>query len=85
MPTVFRHDGIRFYFFSNEGNPSEPLHIYAGRADAEAKVWVSPEVRFADSVGFSRREQIELIRIVELRRDEIIRAWHEHFGDSGPV
>ncbi len=85
MPVVFRHQGIRFHFFSNEGLPREPVHIHASRADAEAKLWLVPDVRVAESFGFSRREQAELVRIVELRRDDIVRAWHEHFGEGGPI
>ena len=85
MPVVFRHLGIRFYFFSNEGNPREPVHVHATRADADAKLWLIPEIRIAESVGFSRREQADLVRIVEARRDEIMRVWHEHFGSSDQV
>jgi len=85
MPVVFRHLGIRFYFFSNGGNPREPVHIHASRSDADAKLWLTPEARVAASVGFSRREQADLVRIVQARRDEILRAWHEYFGDDGPV
>jgi Domain of unknown function (DUF4160) len=85
MPVVFRDGGVRYYFFSNEGHPREPIHVHAGRADADAKLWLTPEVRVAASVGFSRRELADLVRAVELRRDDIIRAWHEHFGDSGSV
>ncbi len=85
MPVVFRHLGIRFYFFSNEGDPREPVHVHATRADAEAKIWVMPDVRVADSVGYSRREQADLVRVVEARRDDIVRAWNEHFGNGGPV
>jgi hypothetical protein len=51
MPLVFRHQGIRFYFFSNEGSPREPIHIHAGRSDAEAKLWLVPDVRVAESFG----------------------------------
>ena len=80
MPVVFRLDGIRFYFFSNEGNPREPIHVHAGCADAEAKLWFNPGVRIADSSGYSRREQAELARVVSARRQEIEEAWHEHFG-----
>ncbi len=29
MPVVFRYKGIRFFFYSNEGNPLEPRHIHA--------------------------------------------------------
>ncbi len=57
MPVVFRWEGIRFYFFSNEGDPREPVHIHA-----------------------DRRALSGLVRVVEQRRTEIERAWHEHFG-----
>jgi len=82
MPVMFGHAGIRFFFFSNEGHPREPLHAHARRADAEARLWLTPEVRISESVGFSRREQADLVRIVEERRDDIVRMWHEHFGDG---
>ena len=42
MPVVFRFNGIRFHFFSNEGDPREPLHIHAQRAECLAKVWLRP-------------------------------------------
>lgn len=29
MPTVFRYEGIRFFFYSDEGTPREPTHIHA--------------------------------------------------------
>jgi hypothetical protein len=28
MPVVFRHNGLRYYFFSNEGQPPEAIHIH---------------------------------------------------------
>ncbi len=80
MPTVFRDGRLRFHFFSNEGNPREAVHIHVDRGDAEAKLWLDPEVRVAESAGFTRREQTELVRIVTARREQIERAWHEHFG-----
>jgi hypothetical protein len=80
MPTVFRYKGIRFYFFSNEGNPREPAHIHADRGDAEAKFWLYPDVHVASSTGFDRRTLTELMQVVESHRDEIERAWNEHFS-----
>ncbi|MBI5163765.1 MAG: DUF4160 domain-containing protein [Magnetospirillum sp.] len=80
MPVVFRWQGVRFFFFSNEGNPREPLHIHADRDGAEAKIWLVPDVRVAASVGFSRKELTELVAVVDSRKDTIERAWHEHFG-----
>jgi hypothetical protein len=52
-------------FFSNEGSPWEPIHVHAERDDAEAKLWLVPEVGIAESSGFNRRDQTELVRIVE--------------------
>ncbi len=80
MPVVFRQQHVRFYFFSNEGSPREPIHIYALRTGAEAKLWLFPNARVAESAGFSRRKQAELVRIVEDNRELIARTWHEHFG-----
>ena len=34
---VFRHGNVRFHFFSNEGSPREPVHIYAETSDGETK------------------------------------------------
>lgn len=47
MPVVFRFNGIRFHFFSNEGDPLEPVHIHAQRAECLAKIWVRPEIQLA--------------------------------------
>ncbi|WP_448202932.1 DUF4160 domain-containing protein [Azospirillum sp. sgz302134] len=80
MPVVFRWQGIRFFFYSNEGNPREPIHIHADRQGAEAKFWLYPDVRVAESAGFDRRTLADLMRVVEQHRADIERAWHEHFG-----
>ena len=63
MPVVFRDQGIRFHFFSNEGSPREPIHIHAERSGAEAKLWLYPVVRIAASSGFDSRQQVLLVEI----------------------
>lgn len=80
MPVVFRWEGIRFYFYSNEGDPCEPIHVHAERQGAEAKIWLFPDVRIAESIGFDRRTLVQLVRVVEDRKGDIERAWHEHFS-----
>ncbi len=79
MPVIFRWEGVRFFFFSNEGDPREPVHVHAQRASAEAKIWLYPQPAIADSEGFSRKEQATLLRVVAENRALIERAWHEHF------
>jgi hypothetical protein len=85
MPTIFRYKGIRFFFYSDEGDPREPMHVHARGNGNDAKFWLRPDVRIAFSDGFSRQEQLDLIRVVQTHREEIERAWNEHFGKSGPI
>jgi hypothetical protein len=80
MPVVFRYKGVRFFFYSNEGNPREPPHIHALQADGEAKFWLRPDVVVADSFGFDRRTLTELVEVVLENRDLIERRWHEYFS-----
>ena len=80
MPVVFRYQGYRFHFFSNEGDPREPLHIHVTRDGADAKFWLQPDVNVAYNKGFNARTLALLSRVIADRREEIERAWHEHFA-----
>lgn len=80
MPVVFRDGGLRYFFFSNEGQPPEPLHIQVTGGGRDAKVWLEPDIAIADSYGFNPRELSAILRIVADNRDLIARAWREHFG-----
>lgn len=80
MPTVFRHDGFRFFFYSNEGDPREPVHVHVMKGDGEAKFWVKP-IAVARSSGFDARTLRRLAQLVAENAAEIERAWHDHFRD----
>ena len=80
MPTVFRERGFRFFFYSNEGTPREPVHIHVERDENEAKFWVNPIVQVAYNDGFDARALRELSGIIEGNRERIERAWNEFFG-----
>ena len=71
MPVVFRHQNVRFHFFSNEGAPRAPVHVHAESSDGEAKFWLYPEVRVARSAGFNRRQLSEFAELVHHHREEI--------------
>lgn len=73
MPTIHRHKGYRFFFFSNEGSPREPPHVHVERGDDNAKVWIAEDpLRLADSHGFSATE---LSDILYARRDYLTPLW----------
>lgn len=85
MPTVFRYKGFRFFFYSNEGSPREPLHVHVMGAGGDAKFWLFPQVTLADSDGLDARTLRELLRVVGDNSALIERAWNEHFGNGRPV
>lgn len=80
MPVVFRHKGLRFFFYSNEGSPREPLHIHVRGNGCEAKFWLTPMVSVAHSDGFDSRTLRELAEVVGQHIELIERSWNEHFG-----
>jgi hypothetical protein len=77
MPVVFRERGFRFFFYSNEGSPREPVHIHVEKDNVEAKFWLIPEVRVAYNDGYDARTLRDLLAVVEGNRDRIERAWNE--------
>ena len=80
MPVVFRHQGFRFHFFSNEGKPREPPHVHVLKDDIDTKFWLRPDVVVAYNDGFNARTLRELTEIIERRRNEIEQAWNDFFG-----
>ena len=81
MPVVFRDKGLRYFFFSNEGSPREPVHIHVTGNGCDAKMWIHPEVAICDSYGFNSREVGDILQVVETNRQKILKAWHDHFAD----
>lgn len=79
MPIVFRYKGFRFFFYSNEGSPREPVHVHVRGDGCEAKFWLTPAPRLAESDGFDSRTLRELLQVVEQNAELIERSWNEHF------
>jgi hypothetical protein len=83
MPVVLRRGGLRYYFFSNEGQPPEAPHIHIKGGGRDAKVWLEPEISIADSYGFNPRELSNILRTVLENRELLLRAWHDRFRNPG--
>lgn len=79
MPTVFRERGFRFFFYSDEGSPLEPVHIHVVRDQAEAKFWLEPTVRLDYNRGYDARTLRTIQKLVVANRNLIVRAWNVHF------
>lgn len=80
MPVVFRYKNFRFFFYSNEGNPREAMHIHVRNPKGEAKFWMTPSISLAGSEGLDARTLRELQNAVVAHRELIERNWNEHFA-----
>ncbi len=80
MPVVFRYKGFRFFFYSNEDSPREPVHVHVRAGASEAKLWLKPQVRVASSYGFDAGTLRELAEVAQANGEMIERAWHDNFG-----
>lgn len=87
MPQIFRIGSYIVYFWSNENNPLEPVHVYIaeGRASANAtKVWLTSSGKTLlcnNNSQIAKRELRKIMRIIEANSKEIIDKWYSQFGE----
>lgn len=77
MPTIFRWQGFRFHFYSDEGH--EPPHVHIRRNEDTCKFWLDP-VSLVYNDGMRQHELTLLQAVVEEHREEFLGKWHEYFG-----
>ena len=87
MPQIFRIGPYIIYFWSNENNPLEPIHIRIaeGRASANAtKLWITSTGKTLlcnNNSMIPEKILRNLIRIIEANSEYVIEKWVEHFGE----
>ncbi|MCS6786195.1 MAG: DUF4160 domain-containing protein [Thiobacillaceae bacterium] len=56
------------------------MHVHVTHPNGEAKFWLEPRVALATYTGLSPRELAAAESVVRDHVEEIIDAWHRHFG-----
>ena len=79
MPVIFRYKGYRFFFYSNEGIPREPLHVHVRKGSSVAKFWLDPTPSVSEAYGMSPSELKELLSVAVEEIERIRRFWNEYF------
>ena len=79
MPTIFRGDGYRFYFYSHESN--EPPNVHIDKGGDTAKVWLA-DLSFTKTRGFRSKERAFIVEVILEHREAMLEAWHEHIDQS---
>ena len=87
MPQIFRIGSYTVYFWSNEGNPLEPVHVHIaeGRPYQNAtKVWIT---KTGHAFLCNNNSKIPtkilrgILRMIEANSTKIIEQWTEQFND----
>lgn len=86
MPQVFKIGSYWVYFWSNEGDPLEPVHVHVcqGAPSAGAtKIWITQAGKCYLCHNHSRIQNQTLRNIMEIisaRSGEVIEKWLAYFG-----
>ena len=57
------------------------MHIHVVTPGGKAKFWIEPDISLAMSQGIPTHELTGIEKIVKEHRDEIEKAWREHFSN----
>ena len=86
MPQVFKIGSYWVYFWANEGEPIEPIHVHVSQGDPTAnatKIWITSAGKCYLCNNNSNIPSVALrniMRIIEARNAEVIEKWITYFG-----
>lgn len=87
MPKLFKVSGFSIYFWANEGNPVEPLHVHVAEGDPVAnatKIWIMANGKCLvenNNSKIPRKKMNVIIRVIEANIEGIIAEWEKRFGE----
>ena len=87
MPQIFRIGSYTVYFWSNEGEPLEPIHVHIaeGRASsAGTKIWITSSgktVLANNNANIPAKVLRGIMRMIEANSNDIMQKWIEFFGE----
>lgn len=86
MPQIFKVGPYTIFFWANESDPLEPVHVHiAEQANPNAtKVWITSTGKCYLCHNKSRipdRILRDIMRVIEARSAEIIKKWENFFGE----
>ena len=86
MPQVFKIGSYWVFFWSNESDPVEPIHVHVCQGTPHAgatKIWITQAGKCYlcnNNSKISERTLSNILKIIEARSGEIIGKWESYFG-----
>ncbi len=87
MPTILWVGKYVVYFWSNENDPSEPVHVHVALArpsSLSAKLWLTSDGKVElchNDALIPPKILRRVMRVVEVYSTEIVEAWEKYFGE----
>ena len=88
MPQVFKIGSYWVYFWSNEGDPLEPIHVHVAEGSPvinATKIWITSAGKTLLANNNSNIPAVTLrniMRIIESRSGEVVEKWMAYFGQG---
>ena len=88
MPQVFKIVSYWVYFWSNENEPLEPVHVHVSQGAPSAnstKIWISSHggcLLCHNNSQIPARTLRNIMMIIEARSAEVIQKWTQYFGSA---
>lgn len=86
MPQIFKIGGFVIYFWSNEGDPLEPVHVHVtdGVPSPHAtKIWLTRSghcLLCHNKSNIHKSKLSHIMKIIEARHQTVFDKWISHFG-----
>jgi hypothetical protein len=87
MPQLYKIGSYIIYFWSNESDPLEPIHVHIAEGEPSAnstKIWITSSGKVLLCNNNSRipeRRLKNIMRFIEANSGDIIEHWYAQFGD----
>lgn len=87
MPQIFKIGSYIVYFWANENNPLEPIHVHIVKGkpvENATKAWITKAGKCLLSNNNSQipvKTLNNMLRIIEARSKEVIDKWYQFFGE----
>ena len=86
MPQIFKIGSYTVYFWMNEGNPLEPVHVHVAKgipSQNATKIWITKYGKCLLCNNHSRipkKTLNKIIKIIESQSTTITQLWFSTFG-----
>ena len=87
MPQVFKIGSYWVYFWSNENEPLEPIHVLVSEGAPNANgtnIWITKSGKCYlchNNSQIPNKVLRNIISIIEARSSEVIQKWFDYFGE----